>query len=91
MLKFEWDPTKAESNVKKHGVTFEQAATVFGDPLALTFPDPDGSKGEARHLTFGLAQSGKLTVVSHTERRGTIRIISARAATRHERKIYEQG
>jgi uncharacterized DUF497 family protein len=91
MLKFEWDEAKARSNLAKHGVSFEEAASVFGDPLALTFPDPDHSLGEKRWLTFGVSQSGRLLVVAHTERGRAIRIISARKATRHERGIYEQS
>mgnify|MGYP001266208881 CR=1 FL=1 len=91
MLKFEWDETKARSNLAKHGVSFEEAASVFGDPLALTFSDPDHSLGEKRWLTFGVSRSGRLLVVAHTERGRAIRIISARKATRHERGIYEQS
>ena len=87
---FEWDETKASLNVRKHGVTFSDAASVFLDDLAYTFADPDHSVGELRMLTFGLSQAGKLLAVIHTERGRAIRIISARAATRYERKIYEQ-
>lgn len=90
-MHFEWDHKKAAANARKHGVTFEEAATVFGDPLALTFDDPDHSSGEHRMLTFGVAAYGSLIVVAHTERRGSVRIISARRATAAERKIYEQG
>jgi len=90
MLKFEWDETKAASNVSKHGVPFEDAVSVFGDPLALTFPDPDHSVGEKRMLTFGISREDRLLVVVHTERERTVRNISARKATRHERGIYEQ-
>ncbi len=91
MLKFEWDDAKAQANLVKHGVSFEEAASVFGDPLALTFPDPDHSIGEKRGLTFGVSQTERLLVVVHTERGRSIRIISARKATRYERGIYEQG
>lgn len=91
MLKFEWDETKAESNEQKHGVSFEEAASVFGDPLALTFSDPDHSLGEKRWLTFGVSCTDRLLLVAHAERGRAIRIISARKATRHERGIYEQG
>lgn len=87
---FEWDETKASLNVRKHGVTFSDAASVFLDTLAYTFADPDHSVGELRMLTFGVSQAGKLLAVIHTERGRAIRIISARAATRYERKIYEQ-
>ena len=91
MLKFEWDHTKAQSNLAKHDVSFEEAASVFGDPLALTFSDPDHSIGEKRWLTFGVSSSGRLLVVAHAERGQAIRIVSARKATRHERGIYEHG
>lgn len=92
MLKFEWDGRKAQANLAKHGVSFEEAASVFGDSLALTFDDPDHSAGEFRLLTFGLSHKERLLVVVHAERgRNIIRIISARRATRHERDIYEQG
>jgi uncharacterized DUF497 family protein len=89
-MRFEWDPNKAESNRKKHGVAFEEAATIFGDPLAITFNDPDHSEAECRLVTFGLSDAGHLLVVAHTDRASKIRIISARKATRGERKIYEQ-
>jgi uncharacterized DUF497 family protein len=91
MLRFEWDEAKARSNLAKHGVSFEEAASVFGDPLALTFADPDHSLGEKRWLTFGVSSSDRLLVVAHAERGRSIRIISAREATRHERGIYEHG
>lgn len=91
MLKFEWDDAKAQANLAKHGVSFEEAASVFGDPLTLTFPDPDHSIGERRWLTFGVSQTGRVLVVVHTDRGRSIRIISARKATRHERGIYEHG
>lgn len=90
MLKFEWDDAKAQANLAKHGVSFEEAASVFGDPLALTFPDPDHSIGEKRWLTFGVSQTDRLLMVVNIERSHSIRIISARKATRHERGIYEQ-
>ncbi len=90
-MEFEWDPEKASSNVRKHGVTFNEAATVFGDPLAITFADPDHSMDENRYLTFGISRLDRLLVVSHTERRGRVRIINARLMTRQERRIYEQG
>lgn len=89
-MKFEWDNKKAESNLKKHQVSFEEAATVFGDPLAITFRDPDHSVGEIRYITFGISQNGVLLVLSHTYRSELVRIISARCATRAERKIYEE-
>ena len=90
-MEFEWSPAKAGANVRKHGVSFEEAATVFGDALALTFADPAHSVGEERLLTFGLSKNRRLLVVSHVERDTRVRIISAREATRHEHKIYEEG
>ena len=91
MLKFEWDAPKSIANVRKHGVSFEEAATVFGDPLALTFADPDHSIREARFVTIGQSHQDLLLIVAHIERGRTIRIIIARRATRQERTIYEQG
>lgn len=90
-MNFEWDNRKAIANVEKHGVAFEEAATVFGDPLAVTFNDPDHSQAEHRWITFGISGNGRLLIVAHTERRSNLRIISARKATRNERKIYEQS
>ena len=90
-MEFEWDPKKAAKNLKKHGVTFQEAATVFTDPLAITFPDPDHLEDEERHLTFGLSLQKRLVVVSHTEREPKTRIISARLMDREERVIYEEG
>ncbi|HHL45865.1 MAG TPA: BrnT family toxin [Gammaproteobacteria bacterium] len=90
-MKFEWDQKKAGANLKKHGVSFQEAATVFGDRLAVTFDDPDHSIKERRELTFGLSGTGKLLVVSHTSRGDSLRIISARPMTRQERNIYEEG
>jgi uncharacterized protein len=89
--RFEWDEAKAAINLGKHGVTFIEAATVFGDPLAYTFVDPDHSIGELRWLSFGYTIEGRLLAVAHTERDLAIRIISARYATKHERGIYEQS
>lgn len=90
-MEFEWDPDKAAGNEKKHGVTFHEAATVFGDALAITFADPDHSANEQRYLTFGLSRLDRLLIVSHTDREGRNRIISARVMTRPEVKIYEEG
>ena len=90
-LTFEWDPPKARSNFAKHGVGFEEASTVFGDPLSLTIPDPEHSRMEERFVTMGTAFTGKLLVVVHTDRGDNIRIISARRASRRERKSYEKG
>jgi hypothetical protein len=90
-VNFEWDKAKAARNVKKHGVAFQEAATVFGDPLAITFDDPDHSIGEVRLLTFGATRAGQHVVVCHTELEGTMRIISARLMKKQEMKIYEKG
>ena len=89
--RFEWDEVKARQNTRKHGVSFDDAASVFLDSLAYTFADPDHSVGESRMVTFGFSQTGRLLAVVHTERGRALRIISARTATRHERKIYEQS
>lgn len=89
-IEFEWDPDKAESNEKKHAVVFSEAATVFGDPLSITLPDPDHSIGEERFITIGLSRFGNLLIVSHADRGDCIRIISARGVTRRERVFYEE-
>ena len=91
MMKFEWDPAKAASNVRKHGVSFDEAGSVFLDHLAVSGPDPDHSVGESRYISFGMSSLGRLLAVSHTYRPGAIRIISARRVTRAERKIHEEG
>jgi len=89
---FEWDPKKAESAETKHGVSFPEAASVFLDPMAWTFPDPDHSIGEERFITLGRALTGELVVVAHVElEEDRIRIISARRATKRERHDYETG
>jgi uncharacterized protein len=90
-MEFEWDNRKAKENVRKHDVTFQEAASIFGDPLAVTFEDPDHSSNEERYITFGLSLKQRLIIVSHTERRGRTRIISARPMDSRERKIYEDG
>jgi uncharacterized DUF497 family protein len=90
-LVFEWDLDKTRANVRKHGVTFEEAATVFADPLSVTIPDPDHSVGEARFLDLGLSREGRLLVVAYTERGDRIRIISARPATRSERRDHGEN
>lgn len=90
-MEFEWDAAKAELNLSKHGVSFDTAATVFGDPLAITYFDPDHSDEEDRFLTFGYSIDGVLLIVSHMDREEATRIISARRATRRERRIYEAG
>jgi hypothetical protein len=89
-LVFEWDEKKAEQNIKKHRIAFEDAATVFGDPLSLTIGDPLHSTAERRFVTMGFSLRGRLLVVVHTDRSNRIRIISARKATARERKIYEE-
>jgi uncharacterized protein len=90
-MKFEWNPRKAAVNLKKHGVTFQEAATVFGDQLAITFQDPDHSDGEERQMTFGISLQNRLIVVSHTQRKNRARIISTPLMDRKERVIYEEG
>ena len=89
-MKFEWDPQKAERNLKKHGVSFEEASTVFFDPLSATFDDPDHSVGEHRYITVGVSSRERLIVAAHTEREDVIRVLSARLATAHERKRHEE-
>ncbi len=90
-LNFEWDNGKAKANLTKHGVSFEEAATVFGDSMSLTIPDPAHSKVEVRSIVLGQSHQRKLLVVVHTERGDNIRIISARRASRRERKTYEES
>jgi uncharacterized DUF497 family protein len=90
-MEFEWDDAKAETNERKHGVPFTEAMTVFGDPLSLTGYDPDHSDDEDRYITMGLSGAGRHLIVSHTDRGDKIRIISAREASRGERKDYEDG
>jgi uncharacterized DUF497 family protein len=91
MLEFEWDADKAASNIAKHDISFEEAATVFGEPLSLTVYDPDHSQDEDRYITMGSSVDNRLLLVSHTDRGDRISIISARLATRRERKAYENG
>jgi uncharacterized DUF497 family protein len=89
-LQFTWDPRKAAANLRKHGVGFPEAATAFADPLSLTIADPDHSVGEERFVLIGHSERRRLVVVAHVERGELIRIISARSATRPERKTYEE-
>ena len=89
-LEFEWDPEKADANQKKHGVSFNEASTVFADPLSLTIPDPDHSEREERMLLLGTSRSGRLLVIAHTWQDRRIRLISAREANRRERNDYEE-
>jgi uncharacterized DUF497 family protein len=90
-MRVTWDARKAAANVKKHKVSFEEAATALADPLAITGADPDHSIDEIRWITFGLSNRRRLLAVAHTDEDDTIRIISARAATRPERRLYEEG
>ena len=90
-MTIEWNEEKARENVRKHGVTFHEAASVFGDPLAMTFADPEHSTTERRHLTFGMTRFGHFFVVSHADYGERVRIISARTMTRSEKRIYEES
>jgi hypothetical protein len=90
-MEFEWDPNKAQMNLVWHGVSFDEAATVFGDPLSITVPDPNHSFDEERFIIVGLSYDDRLLIVSYTERGDNIRIISARELTQKERKDYEEG
>jgi uncharacterized DUF497 family protein len=90
-VKFEWDPQKAASNLRKHGVAFTEAITVFADPLAVIHDDPDHSIHEAREIIVGQSASGRLLLVFFTERGETVRIFGARRATNRERNDYEEG
>ena len=88
-MRFEWDGSKATANLKKHGVSFDEAVSVFYDPLAATFDDPGHSQDEDRFVTVGYSAQARLLVVCHVERGGAIRVISARRATSRERKRHE--
>ena len=90
-MHFEWNPDKAARNLRKHGVSFTEAATVFGDPLSATYHDPDHSIAEHRYITVGTSQSGRVLIVAHTDRGENVRIISARKITRREREQYEES
>ncbi len=90
-MKFEWDKRKENSNLSKHNVSFEEAATTFDDPLYIDFYDPDHSEEEDRYLIVGMSKKGYLLIVSYTEKGESIRIISARTVTSSERSIYEEG
>jgi uncharacterized DUF497 family protein len=89
-MKFEWDTNKAAANLSKHGVSFEEAKTIFSDPLYIDFYDPDHSDEEDRYIRIGESSQGRLLIVSYTERGNLIRLISARKATRAEREVYEK-
>lgn len=88
---FEWDPKKAERNLRKHGVSFHECASVFADPLSITYHDPDHSTTEHRFIIVGESHSGRVLMVAHTDRGDNIRIISARRTTSQERRHYEEG
>jgi uncharacterized DUF497 family protein len=88
-MRFEWDRKKAASNLTKHGMSFDEAVTVFFDPLSATFDDPDHSLGERRLFTIGYSYQDRLIVVCHTERKGSVRLISARRATKREKNRHE--
>ncbi len=90
-MKFEWDQNKAASNLSNHGISFDEAKTVFNDPLYVDFFDPDHSYNEHRYIIIGQSTDNRLLLVAYTEREDTIRLISAREATRKERKDYEEG
>ena len=87
---FEWDRNKEAQNRKKHGVSFREAATVLGDSLSTTYPDLAHSEEEQRYITIGMTERGTIIVVAHTQEEDTVRIISARRATRRERRFYEE-
>ena len=89
-LKFEWDEQKAKTNQIKHGISFDEAITIFDDPLSLNFNDPDHSRGEDRYIIIDLSNQGRLLFVSHTDRNNRIRLISARLLTPKEKRYYEQ-
>ncbi len=90
-MKIEWDPRKAKSNLRKHKVSFEEASTALFDPMAVTGADPDHSITEDRFVTFGVSERRRLLVVAHTDEGETVRIISARTASKGERELYEEG
>jgi len=90
-MKIEWDLKKGKLNLRKHRVSFEEAATALSDPMAATGADPDHSITEDRYVTFGVSERGRLLVVAHTDEEETIRIISARIASKGERELYEEG
>lgn len=88
---FEWDAVKARRNLRKHGVAFEEAATAFGDPLSITIADPDHSDHESRWILLGPSEQGRLLVVAHTDRGDRIRLITARLASKREKRQHEEG
>lgn len=90
-MQLAWDEKKAAINLAKHGVSFEEAATVFGDPLSDTFDDPDHSTEERRFVIIGMSENGRMLIVAHTDEGDVVRLISARETTRGERVFYEEG
>jgi uncharacterized DUF497 family protein len=90
-VRFEWNALKAAANLRKHGISFDEASSAFFDPLSATGDDPDHSLDERRFVTFGMSSSERLLVVAHAEHDDAIRIITARLATRAERRLYEEG
>lgn len=90
-MEFEWDPNKADYNLKKHRVDFTEASTVFNDSLSITYPDPDHSLGEDRYIIIGLSEANRLLIVAHTDRNEVTRIISAREVTNRERNLYKNA
>ena len=90
-LSFEWDEEKAKTNLRKHGISFDEAATVFIDPFSITIPDQDHSMDEQRYVDIGSSEKGRVLVVVYAERGANIRIISCREATPSERRLYEEG
>lgn len=88
---FEWDPDKAEKNISKHDVDFDEASSVFDDPMFISFLDEEHSSDEERYITIGLSDRGRLLLVAHAERDDRIRIISARKATKNEEKFYQEA
>ena len=90
-MDLEWDPRKAAANFRKHGISFHEAGSVLSDTLSTTFPDPEHSIDERRNVTIGTSANGRILVVVHTDRAGTVRLISARRATSRERRFYEKG
>ena len=90
-LSFEWDEIKAKENLRKHEVSFEEGKTIFNDPFLFTFPDYEHSVDEERYVNIGLSVTGRILILTHTERQDKIRIISCRKATARERRFYEEG
>jgi uncharacterized DUF497 family protein len=90
MVNFEWDPGKARQNRRKHRISFQEAATVFGDPLAVTYPDPDHSLSEQRFITVGMSSAGRVLIIAHVDCNENVRIINARKTTKREREYYEE-